>query len=92
MLTKAMAVDLAEHGIRANMIAPGPIRVDHNAALFDSESMRAGFVKSVPLGGQPGSGDDIAGAAVYFASDDSRFATGASLVIDGGATAIFRHD
>lgn len=92
MLTKAMAYDLAQYGIRVNMIAPGPIRVPGNAQIFDSEPLRTIFTHSVPLGGKPGEGADIAGAAVFLASNDSKFMTGASLVVDGGASAIFRND
>lgn len=90
-LTQAMAVELAEYGILVNMIAPGPIRVARNAALFDSEPLHGGLQRRIPLG-SPGRGNDIAVAAVFLASDDNQFITGASLLVDGGLTALLSYD
>lgn len=89
MLTKAMAIDLARYGILVNCIAPGSIRVERNASYFDSESFKIGLSKGIPIG-HPGSPMDIASAAVFFASDESSFITGASLVVDGGFSAFLR--
>jgi NAD(P)-dependent dehydrogenase (short-subunit alcohol dehydrogenase family) len=91
ILTKAMAVDLAPHGIRVNCIAPGSIRVERNATRFDSEPLRTTLPKVIPLG-HPGRPEDIAAAAVFLASDDAHFITGASLMVDGGFTAYVRVD
>jgi NAD(P)-dependent dehydrogenase (short-subunit alcohol dehydrogenase family) len=91
MLTKALAVDLAEYGILVNCIAPGSIRVERNAGYFDAEPLATTFKKAIPLG-HPGTGDDIAGAAAFLASDDSAFMTGAVLVVDGGFSSYFRID
>ena len=83
MLTCAMAVDLARYGISVNMLAPGPIRVDRNAGIFDAEPLATGLKHSVPMG-RPGAAEDVASAAVFFASDESEFVTGAALLVDGG--------
>ncbi len=91
LLTKAMAVDLAQHGILVNLVAPGPIQVDRNAALFNAEPLRMGLTKCIPLG-HPGAGGDIAAAVTFLASDENRFITGASLLVDGGLTAFLRYD
>jgi len=89
MLTKAMAVDLAEYGILVNCIAPGSIRVERNSSYYDQEPLRTALEKGIPLG-HTGSPADIASAAVFFASDDASFITGASLTVDGGFTAHLR--
>lgn len=89
MLTKAMAVDLAQYGILVNCIAPGSIRVGRNTAYYDSEPFQALFQKGVPLG-HPGLPGDVAGAVAFLASDDAAFITGTNLVIDGGFTSYFR--
>ncbi len=86
MLTKAMAVDLAGHKIRANMIAPGPVEVPRNAALFQTAPLQRGFAAFVPMG-VPGQPEDIANAAVFLAESASRMITGTTLVVDGGLLA-----
>jgi NAD(P)-dependent dehydrogenase (short-subunit alcohol dehydrogenase family) len=86
LLTKAMAVDLAVHGIRANMIAPGPVEVPRNAELFQSAAFRRGFATTVPMG-HPAKPDDVANAAVYLAEPGSRMVTGTTLLVDGGLLA-----
>jgi NAD(P)-dependent dehydrogenase (short-subunit alcohol dehydrogenase family) len=83
LLTKAMAVDLAEYGILVNCLVPGSIRVERNISFLDRESVRTALGKAIPLG-HPGDVTDVAGAAVFLASDDSAFVTGTSLVVDGG--------
>jgi NAD(P)-dependent dehydrogenase (short-subunit alcohol dehydrogenase family) len=86
LLTKAMAVDLAVHGIRANMIAPGPVEVPRNAALFQSPAFRRGFALTVPMG-HAAEPSDVANAAVYLAEPASRMVTGTTLLVDGGLLA-----
>ena len=83
LLTCGMAVDLARYGITVNMLAPGPIRVGRNAQLFDAEPLASGLARSIPFG-SPGRGEDVASAALFFATEESRFVTGASLLVDGG--------
>ena len=86
LLTKAMAVDLAAHGIRANMIAPGPVDVPRNAAMFQSPAFRRGFATTMPMG-HPAEPADIANAAVYLAEPASKMVTGTTLLVDGGLLA-----
>ena len=82
LLTKVMALELADHGIRVNAIAPGEISTpmtgqhDQDPADEDREGV-------VPLK-RPGHTDEIAQAVVFLASPQSSYTTGASFVIDGG--------
>ena len=84
-LTMSAAVELAPDLIRVNAICPGYIATPL-AEGGDPEGTRILFAKSQPWP-EFGEGDHIAGAAVFFASDDSRFVTGEKLVVDGGLTA-----
>lgn len=84
-LTKSAAVELAADRIRVNAICPGFIATP----LADGghpEATRERFATAQPWP-EHGHGDHIAGAAVFFASDDSTFVTGEALVVDGGLTA-----
>jgi NAD(P)-dependent dehydrogenase (short-subunit alcohol dehydrogenase family) len=89
LLTKAMAVDLAEFGILVNCVVPGSIRVERNTSFLDCEPIKSALAKAIPLG-HPGDTADIAAAAVFLASDDSGFVTGTSLAVDGGYLAYAR--
>lgn len=84
-LTMANAIELARFGITVNAICPGPIETDMLAPLVHSEELRQKMVKAVPLRrlGRP---EDIAGAALFLASEDASYITGHSLVVDGGMT------
>lgn len=86
LLTKAMAVDLARHGIAANMVAPGPIHVPRNEALFQQPELIALFAQSIPAG-TAGSAEDVAKAALFLADPHLDFVTGAELAVDGGTMA-----
>ena len=87
-LTRAMAMELAPHGIRVNTLTPtqtgSPVGMADEAFATD----RAGEAKGIPIGrfGQPA---DQAAAALFLVSDEAGFVTGADLVCDGGLLAIF---
>lgn len=83
-MTKAMAVDLSPSGIRVNCIAPGFIETDMSAAALNNDPAR----KARVLGRTPmahlGKPEDVGHAAVFLASDASKYITGVSLPVDGG--------
>jgi NAD(P)-dependent dehydrogenase (short-subunit alcohol dehydrogenase family) len=82
-LTHAMAVDLAAHGIRVNAIAPGPTLTGLTRASYTDPEARRATEAVIPLGrlGQP---DDLVGAVLFLASDESRWVTGSTVTVDGG--------
>ncbi|MEV7086178.1 SDR family oxidoreductase [Streptomyces sp. NPDC093085] len=84
-LTRALAVEWADRGVRVNSLAPGYFRTDLSAGLLDSRRGE-GIVRRTPLG-RVGEADELGGAAVFLASDASRFVTGTTLTVDGGWTA-----
>lgn len=86
-LTQAMAVDLAAHGIRVNAIAPGPTLTGLTRASYADPEARRATEAMIPLGrlGEP---DDLAGAVLFLASDESRWVTGSTVTVDGGYLAI----
>ncbi len=86
MLTKALAVDLGPRGVRVNALAPGYIHTDMTAASFADPERHAQRVRHTCLG-RWGEVEDLVGAAIFLASDASRYMTGQDLVIDGGWTA-----
>ena len=86
-LTHAMAVDLAAHGIRVNAIAPGPTLTGLTRASYTDPEARRATEALIPLGrlGQP---DDLVGAVLFLASDESRWVTGSTVTVDGGYNTI----
>jgi NAD(P)-dependent dehydrogenase (short-subunit alcohol dehydrogenase family) len=84
-LTKSLAIQFARDQIRCNIIHPGIVDTPLQAPYLNEE-LRREFQTGIPLGriGQP---RDIANAALFLASDESSFMTGAELVVDGGFTA-----
>lgn len=85
-LTKQLAVEGGPFGIRTNSISPGLIETDGTRALMANEEWRAAMVGKALLG-RPGRPEEIARAALFLASDDSSFMTGADVCMDGGAAA-----
>ena len=87
-LTRAMAADLGEHGIRVNAVAPGTFVTAVNAPLFATDEWQRWVAERTLLGrfGQPA---EIAGAVTFLAGPDSSYVTGQVLVVDGGLTSRF---
>ena len=86
MLTQVCAKEWGPDGIRVNCIAPGLIKTDFSRALWDNENVLRGSTSASPLR-RIGDPDEMAGAAVYFASAASSFTTGQTLILDGGGMA-----
>ena len=82
-LTQAMAQDWGADGIRVNAICPGLIKTKFSEALWRDQQIHDQFVNRIPLGrlGEP---QDIAGLAVYLASDASAYCSGGFYMVDGG--------
>jgi NAD(P)-dependent dehydrogenase (short-subunit alcohol dehydrogenase family) len=86
-LARAMALDHAEAGIRVNALSPGAVLTERLIGVYGSkDAVRKALTAKYPLG-RIGMPDDLTGAAVFLASDESRFMTGADLVVDGGYSA-----
>ena len=85
-LTRNLAVDGAADGIRVNCICPGYVESNLTRVLTEDAAMRQGIEARHPMGrfGRP---EEIANAALFLASDESSFVTGAPLIVDGGYTA-----
>jgi NAD(P)-dependent dehydrogenase (short-subunit alcohol dehydrogenase family) len=84
-MARNLAVEWGPHNIRVNCIAPGLVRTDFARALWENPETYQQTVSKYPLRriGEP---DEIAGAAIYLASDAGSFTTGQTLVVDGGGT------
>ena len=83
MLTQLMALEWAPYGIRANAIAPGYIRTPGTEGMYADAEIYEARRKGVPMG-RVGSGEDVAGVAVFLASDEARYTTGSLVGCDGG--------
>jgi NAD(P)-dependent dehydrogenase (short-subunit alcohol dehydrogenase family) len=84
-LARNLAVEYGPHNVRVNCIAPGLIKTDFARALWEDADMLKERMSTTPLRriGEP---DEIAGAAVFLASQAGSYVTGQSLVVDGGVT------
>ena len=83
LLTKALAIELSPLGIRVNAIGPGFTATPLNAKAREDPAYMANFASRIPLG-RIGTPEDIAGPAVFLASDMARYITGVTLPVDGG--------
>lgn len=84
-LTKSMAVEWAPQGVTVNAIAPGVFRTELNSALLDGTDRGREFLTRTPMK-RFGKVEELAGAAVFLASDAASFVTGSILVADGGVS------
>lgn len=84
-MVRNLAVEFGPHKVRVNAISPGVTRTDFAKALWENPTMAAAFSQQVPLRriGEPG---EMAGAALFLASDASSYVTGQAIVVDGGMT------
>jgi glucose 1-dehydrogenase len=83
MLTKSLALELAEYNIRVNAISPGAILTDMNRASLSNSANRNRLLARIPLQriGEP---EEIGGAAIFLASAESSYVTGTTIYVDGG--------
>jgi len=86
-LMRAMAADYAPHHIRVNAIVPGTIDTPMNAVELSDPAARQHYAELTPAR-RLGTGEDLAGVAVFLASDDSDYCVGGIFTVDGGLTAV----
>jgi NAD(P)-dependent dehydrogenase (short-subunit alcohol dehydrogenase family) len=85
-MTKTLAVEWAEHGIRVNAVAPGTVETPSRAANLADPQIRQGIISRIPLH-RLGAPDEMAAAVRYLASPAASYITGQTLLLDGGLTA-----
>ncbi|HET6450560.1 MAG TPA: SDR family oxidoreductase [Spirochaetia bacterium] len=82
-LTMSLAHDWGEYGITVNCLAPGWFKTAQNAVMYEDKDWVEYLSERIPVG-RPGSPNDLDGAIVFLASEESRYMTGQTLLIDGG--------
>jgi NAD(P)-dependent dehydrogenase (short-subunit alcohol dehydrogenase family) len=87
-MTREIAVEFARQGVRANALCPGPIQTPLLQELLADPARRQRRLVHIPMG-RFGQAEEIAKAALFLASDESSYMTGAALVVDGGITAAY---
>ncbi len=87
-MTREIAVEYGRRNIRANSLCPGPVSTPMLEELMSDPDRKARRIVHIPMG-RLGQAEELAKAALFLASDDSSFMTGAQLVVDGGITAAY---
>ena len=87
-MTREIAVEFGRQNIRANSLCPGPVSTPMLEELMSDPARKARRLVHIPMG-RLGQAEELAKAALFLASDDSSFMTGAQLVVDGGITAAY---
>jgi NAD(P)-dependent dehydrogenase (short-subunit alcohol dehydrogenase family) len=87
-MTREIAVEFARNGVRANSLCPGPIETPLLQELLADPARRQRRLVHIPMG-RFGQAEELANAALFLASDESSYMTGAALVVDGGITAAY---
>ena len=87
-MTRELAVIHARQNIRVNALCPGPLKTELLMKFLDSEAKRQRRLIHIPIG-RFGEAAEMAKAALFLASDDSSYVTGAEFVVDGGITAAY---
>lgn len=82
-MTEVMAIELGPHQINVNVIAPGIIDTDMTKVLVSDDQARRALLARVPIG-RVGTPEDVGGLAVFLASDEADYCTGATFYVDGG--------
>jgi len=85
-LTRALALEWAQHNVQVNALAPGYVETEMTRGMLEDDELARSVVKNTPIG-RWGQTDEIVGPAVFLASRASSFVTGQVLVVDGGWTA-----
>ncbi|MFC1883231.1 SDR family NAD(P)-dependent oxidoreductase [Thermodesulfobacteriota bacterium] len=86
MLTKVLALELAQTGIKVNAVAPGMVKTQFSMPFWSNEDLLKEITKSIPMG-RIAEIDDVVGAVLFLASDMSNYITGEIITVDGGSTA-----
>jgi NAD(P)-dependent dehydrogenase (short-subunit alcohol dehydrogenase family) len=86
MLTKVLALELAQAGIKVNAVAPGMVKTQFSMPFWSNEDLLKEITKSIPMG-RIAEIDEVVGAVLFLASDMSNYITGEIITVDGGSTA-----
>ena len=84
VFTKYLAKELGGRGIRANVVAPGPIETDFNSAAIRSNPQMKGFLSTLSPLGRVGNADDIGSVVAFLCTDDARWINGQRIEVSGG--------
>src|SRR5690606_37787134 len=82
---RAIARDVAPRGVTMNVVSPGAIQIDKNAARYADPAFRGVVTAKIPVG-RAGRPDDLVGAVLFLCSDAAAYVTGVNIPVDGGWT------